>query len=125
MRSFANGQWSKDSQLWWTGAKVGDRLTLSFDTDREGDFELFASFTKAIDYGVCQLKLNGQPISTPLDFYNDGVISTGPLGLGSHRLRNGNNTLQIEIVGANEKAQKSYMVGLDYLYLQSIESTDQ
>ena len=125
MKSFANGQWSKDSQLWWTGAKVGDRLTLSFDTDREGDFELFASFTKAIDYGVCQLKLNGQPIGTPIDFYNDGVISTGPLGLGSHRLRNGNNTLQIEIVGANEKAQKSYMVGLDYLYLQSIESTDQ
>ncbi|MGC6444693.1 MAG: hypothetical protein ACON4H_18720, partial [Rubripirellula sp.] len=117
-------QWSKDNQLWWTGAKVGDRLTLTFDSGLEGDYELFASFTKAIDYGVCQIKLNGQPIGGSIDFYNDGVVSTGPVGLGIHHLKSGTNALQIEIIGANDKAQKSYMVGLDYLYLQEVKPTD-
>ena len=124
MKSFVNGQWSKDNQLWWTGAKVGDRLTLTFDSGLEGDYELFASFTKAIDYGVCQIKLNGQPIGGSIDFYNDGVVSTGPVGLGIHHLKSGTNALQIEIIGANDKAQKSYMVGLDYLYLQEVKPTD-
>ena len=38
--------------------------------------------------------------------------------LGVFDLTAGENRLQIEVVGAHEKAEKSYMVGLDYLRLE-------
>jgi hypothetical protein len=38
--------------------------------------------------------------------------------MGTHELSQGQHVLRIEIVGANEKAVKSYMFGLDYLKLE-------
>ncbi len=34
----------------------------------------------------------------------------------------GQHTLRVEIVGANEKAVKKYMFGLDYLTLEEVQS---
>jgi len=48
----------------------------------------------------------------------DGVEPTDEIDLGSFTLKKGRNTLTAEIVGANEKAIKSYMFGLDYVLLK-------
>ena len=76
-----------------------------------------AQFTKAVDHGIVQLALDGQKLGDPIDFYHDGVIATGELDLGAHRLNTGEHGLSVEITGANPKAVKSYMFGLDYLKL--------
>ena len=41
-----------------------------------------------------------------------------PLFPGTHDLKRGSHRLSVEIVGANEKAKKAYMFGLDYLILK-------
>ena len=125
MKSFTAGDWSRDSHLWWTQGKPGDTLTLKFSAPSAGEYEISLALTKAIDYGVFELKLNGTTLAERVDLYDPQVVSTGPLGFGSHRLSE-DNTLSIRIVGANEKALKRYMFGLDYLYLKpSNTKTDQ
>lgn len=118
MGNFKASRWSGDSQLFWSGAKPGDRLDLELGVPREGQFDVTASFTMARDYGIVQLKLDDQPLGEPLDLYNyPDVITTGVLNLGQRKLSAGKHRLSIEIVGANASATKAYMVGLDFVRL--------
>jgi hypothetical protein len=109
--------WSNDAQLWWTGARPGDKLELALTVTNGGTYKLLAQFTKAVDYGIVQLTLDGQKLGDQIDLYHDGVIATGELDLGAYRLSAGEHRLSVEITGANSKAVKSYMFGLDYLKL--------
>ena len=47
-------------------------------------------------------------------------MPTGPLDLGAHELTAGEHKLTVEITGANRKAVKAYMVGLDYVKLEPV-----
>lgn len=110
-------KWSNEAQLWWVDAKPGDKLVLALPVEKAGRYQLAAQFTKAVDYGIVQLSLNGANVSGPMDFFNKGVIATGELDLGAHELAAGENRLTVEITGANERAVKRYMFGLDYVKL--------
>jgi hypothetical protein len=112
------GRWSGDAQLWWTNAKPGDQLNLALPVKQAGRYVVKAQFTKAVDYGVMQILLNGRPLGKPLDFFNPNVIPSGELTLGTAALKAGENRLAIRVVGANPKAVKAYMCGLDYLKLE-------
>ncbi len=110
-------QWSNDMQLWWTDAKPGDKIDLALPVTKDGRYKLVAQLTKAVDYGIVQLSLDGRSVAGPIDLYNNGVIATGELDFGIHRLSAGEHTLTVEIVGTNPKADKSFMFGLDYVKL--------
>lgn len=112
-------RYSGASQLWWTGAKPGNTLTLALPVGKTGKFELALGLTKAVDYGIVQWALDGQKLGDPIDLYNDGVVPFGPLELGTFDLKAGEHKLSATIVGANDKAVKSYMVGLDYVNLKA------
>jgi putative membrane-bound dehydrogenase-like protein len=118
MGPFPLGKWQNNDQLWWTGAKPGDKLTIAIPIRQTGTYAVSAVLTKARDYGIVQLSLDGKKVGGPLDLYNPEVISTEPLPLGTHTLTAGKHQLTVEIVGANPKAQKSYLFGLDYLSFQ-------
>ncbi len=110
-------QWSNDAQLWWTGAKPGDKLELVLPVEKTGRYELLAQLTKAVDYGIVQLSLDGGKLGEPIDLYHDGVIATGELELGARELSAGEHKLTVAITGANAKAVTSFMFGLDYVKL--------
>lgn len=111
------GQWSGDAHLWWIEAKPGDKLELALPVKKAGNWKLSAQFTKAPDYGIVQLYLDGRKLGKPIDLYHPSVISTGPSILFASDLSAGDHKLTVEITGANDKAIKSYMFGLDYLRL--------
>jgi len=115
------GKWSNECHLWWTGGKPGDKLTVAFPVAADGKYKLKTQLTKAIDYGIVQLSLDGAKLGEPLDLFNDGVIPTGELDLGTHDLKAGQHKLTLEIVGTNDKAKKAYMAGLDYIKLEPAE----
>jgi hypothetical protein len=79
------------------------------------------ALTQAVDYGIVQFALDGQKLGNPIDLYHDGVVPTGPLDLGAQALTAGDHKLTVEITGANEKAAKSYMFGLDYVKLETVK----
>ena len=110
-------RWSNDAHLWWINAKLGDELVLALPVKESGNYKLLAQLTKAVDYGIVQFALDGQKLGRPIDLYNDGVVPTGELDLGRLELTTGDHKLSVKITGANEKAVKAYMFGLDYVKL--------
>ena len=113
--------WSNGAQLWWTDAKPGDRLELVLPVAKAGHYRLLAQFTKAVDYGIVQLWLDGEKLGPPMDLFHDGVIATGELELGTHVLAVGPHIFSAEITGANPNAVKSFMFGLDYVKLVEVK----
>ena len=119
--AYPDGKWSDDEQLWWTKGKVGDKLVLALPVKEDGKYEVQAVLTKARDYGIVQLYLDDKKLGEPIDLYNPEVVPTKPLSFGTQELTKGEHKLTVEIVGANEKAVKAYMFGLDYVLLKKAE----
>ncbi|HIG30414.1 MAG TPA: hypothetical protein EYQ50_22490 [Verrucomicrobiales bacterium] len=116
MSGFSKGKWSGNDQLWWHGGKPGDRIELNTPVGREGRYAVFISLTKARDYGIFRITLNGEEISKNIDLFNEpDVITTGVIFLGEHHLKAGDHVLGVELIGANPKAVQSYMFGLDWV----------
>ncbi len=109
---------SNEQHLWWRDAKVGDKMAVAFDAPQPGIYRVYARFVKANDYGIIQLSINGEKAGEPIDFYHTSVGVTEEKFLGEFELKTTGNELRAEITGANEKAIKNYMFGLDYLRLQ-------
>ena len=115
-----DGPWSNYAHLWWTGGSPGAKLDLQFRVKDAGKYEIKAQLTKAADYGIVQLYVDDQKLGEPIDLYNEHLIATGELSLGTLELSAGQHKLTAEIVGANEKAAKGYMFGLDYIKLDRL-----
>lgn len=109
--------WSGAKQLWWRDGKVGDRLVLEFSVDEVGRYEAIANLTKAVDYGIVQLKINGKTAGDPVDRYHT-TVANDDIRLGVFRLTKGPNRLEVVISGSNTKAIAKHMFGLDYLLLR-------
>ena len=120
MGPFGKGLWKNDEQLWWTGAKPGDQLALELTTRRNirrEKYEMTVHLTKAPDYGIVQFFVNDEKAGEPIDLYNPTVVPSGPISLGTFDLQRRVNQVTVKIVGANPKAVKSYMFGIDRLNL--------
>jgi hypothetical protein len=116
MANFKAGEWSGGKHLWWTGGKVGDKLTVSFPVKKAGLQKVHAVFTKAPDYGIVRLAVDGQPsVLGDLDLYRGNVSNTQVRFIGEFDLQPGDHMLEVTIIGHNEKAKPAMMFALDYL----------
>ncbi len=112
------GEWSGGSQLWWAGAKPGEKLTLALPVKETGRYELKAALTKAKDYGIIDVALDDKPVATAWDGFNGPkVIHSDELDWGVHELSAGEHQLTFTITGKHPDAVPRYMVGLDYVRL--------
>jgi hypothetical protein len=118
MRPFGVGKWKNDVQLYWIGGKPGDKLDLGLPVERTGTYKAHIVLTKAPDYAIVQLYLDGVKAASPIDLYDPRVAPTAPISLGTYTLAGGNHTLRVMITGANPKAVKKYMFGVDHLILE-------
>ncbi len=110
-----NFGWSDDSQLWWRHGKTGDELFTRFILNEDGRYNISAQLTKAPDYGILQLFLNGVPVGPRFNgFHTDGVI-TEQVKLGTHALTKGEHILSVKILGADANAKPGNMAGIDWL----------
>ncbi len=112
--------WSGDAHLWWINAKPGDKLELALPVAATGTYRIGMQLTKAPDYGIVQFYLDGEKLGKAQDLYHGSVVATGLLSFGQRELTAGSHKLRIEILGANEKAVKNYMAGLDYVKLERV-----
>lgn len=110
-------KWSGAAQLWWTQGQMGDELVLGFDVATAGRKRVVLGLTKAPDYAIVQVAVNGEKAGKPIDLF-DPHVTSAEVDLGEFDLKAGQNKLSIHITDANEKAVKSYMVGLDYILLK-------
>ena len=100
------GMWSGDMQFCWpmeaplTAADMpGAVLTAEFISwFKEGDFTLDAIMTKAGDFGVYKIEINGRVVVDRVDF--NGVLGGYPYTWDAHLVR-GTNTLKVTCLAAS------------------------
>ena len=117
-----DGLTSRNTILWWREGLPSHQLTFAVEAPEDGSFELIAAFLHDREMGIVQPLLNGEPIGDPLDFYQPDLTAPGPVSLGVHEFRSGENALTFRMTGANPDAEKNYIFGLDYLKLLPGES---
>ena len=110
-----NYGWSRESQLWWRNADTGSELVTKFILNKTGKFKVSANLTKAVDYGIIQLYLNGTPVGPKFDGYIASGVKAVPVDLGTQVLSEGENILSVKILGANKSAKPGNMAGIDWL----------
>jgi hypothetical protein len=109
-------RWSGGAQLWWVLSKAGEQMTIPLPAPTAGTYELVGYFTRAQDYGDVRLRVNGRALSPIVRGYSPTVEPTGPISFGRVPLRAGQNTVTLEIVGKDARAQgysDGYLVGID------------
>ena len=111
--------WSCGGQRWWVQAETGDRIDLAFDVEHEGTYEIRAGLTRARDFGIVQLLVNGRETGPPVDLYAESIAFGPEQSLGVFKLIPGQNTLSAVLKGANPEAIPAMMFGLDYVRLLS------
>jgi hypothetical protein len=111
--------WSKDAHLWWRGAGVGAELKLEFECAEEGERTLILALTRAPDYGIHRITVNGKALAEEVDLYAEKVAPAGEREFEGVLIRKGANEIVVRVVGTNPKANpKNHMFGLDYLRLK-------
>ncbi len=112
---FADG-FSRESHLWWRDAKPGDVLTLRFHSPHGGRRSLVLALTRAIDYGIVEIAVNGHALGGSIDLFADHVGPDGERTFEDVPLVEGANEMAVKIVGTNENARpRNYMFGVDYV----------
>lgn len=118
MLAFTKDKWSGNDHLWWTEAGPNAKLELEIPVEADGEYNLEAVLTMAVDYGIVRLTLDGESLGDPFDCYNvPDVITSGVLTFGPRKLKAGQHKLGLEIVGKHPQAAPGYMLGLDYVRL--------
>ncbi len=117
MNPFGPGRWDDNDQLWWTGGRPGDELTVEFPVAKAGEWQVEVILTRAPDYGMVQLALDDAAVSGAIDLFNPTVTPTWPIPLGRHQLAAGTHRLSVKITGANEQAQGRFLFGIDRIRL--------
>jgi hypothetical protein len=117
--SFTGGRWSKDGQMLAVGTQPGDWIELELPEREPGKHRLEIFLTKAADYGVVTVSLDGAPLGAEIDLFSDrGVMPTGALDLGEVELRKKGDVLRLTVVRANERAAPPhFQFGIDGIRL--------
>ncbi|MCY3021395.1 MAG: DUF2961 domain-containing protein [Planctomycetota bacterium] len=115
---FADGQWSKDGQLFVQAKKPGDFIELLIAEKAEGARKVTLYATKSHDYGILRFTINGKQVEKEFDSYNGQPVLSGPVELGVFEPKDGQFTLRVEVTGANPESKgPKYYFGLDAVVL--------
>ena len=118
MRGFPDGIWSNGKQWTFFAGKQGDKATFELVPSEEGTYEVSIFGTKANDYGIMEISLNGgKPVK--VDCYYTDVVNTGEIPLGEAATKGGKITMTIRIAGQNPLSRGN-MFGLDYIIMNKI-----
>jgi serine/threonine protein kinase/tetratricopeptide (TPR) repeat protein len=123
MSSWTSQTWSNGCQL-FCRAQRGGYVELAVEVPRAGRHALTVHFTKAFDYGIVEVSLDGAKIGEPFDgyFYGypfPGVIPSGGVAFGMMDLGQGQHQIRFTAVDKNAKS-KDYFMGIDCLKLEPV-----
>lgn len=115
MQGFGSG-WSGHEQLFWSGGAPGSVLELAFDLPADGRYSVEMNLTRAPDYGLLRFELDGEPGGEGFDGFDPGVVTSGPVALGTFTLSVGTHRVRVTIAGKSRQSS-GYFAGIDSLRL--------
>ena len=114
MFTLATGaRWLHDDQLFCEDARPGQSIDLTFETTETLSGPAVLMVTKAPDYGIIRVKLDGRTVVGEFNCYAPKVVPA-PIPLGRKTLAAGKHVLEITVTGKDTRAAGTRW-GLDYL----------
>ncbi len=111
---FPGGHWSKDGHMFAYGTQRGDWIELRLPEQKPGRYPLEIFMTKAGDYGIVAVFVNGVRLGTFDLWSGSGVVPSGALKLGEVELGDRTNVIRFEIEGKNPNAKPPFFLfGVD------------
>ncbi|MDR3707739.1 MAG: DUF2961 domain-containing protein [Capsulimonadaceae bacterium] len=111
--------WSRGTQLFWKNGVAEDTLIVPINVANAGRYEVIAYLTKADDYGMFTFSLADQQLGGAFDAYNDRVVNSGPISLGTVALPPGPSPFVVTIAGKNPASRATFF-GLDAIVLKPL-----
>ena len=108
--------WSGGAQAWIHGTKAGDKTVFRFNVPTTGSYELSTVLTKAADYGIVDVQIDGNA-AVSFDGYQASGVGTQAVALGAVQLAAGDHQFVVTVTGKNGAAT-GYLVGVDLLDLK-------
>jgi hypothetical protein len=104
-------RWSNENQLFCPG-ELNSHVVLEFEVGESRSYELDVYFTKAPDYGIVEVLVDGKVVGKPFDGYSPTVEPSGKVNFGIIELSKGKHSIEFRTVGKNEKST-NYFMGID------------
>ncbi|TDX03742.1 DUF2961 family protein [Kribbella sp. VKM Ac-2566] len=108
--------WSGGAQAWIHGTKTGDKTVFGFSVPTTGSYQLSTVLTKAADYGIVDVQIDGKA-AVSFDGYQASGVGTQTVALGTVQLAAGEHQFVVTVTGKNGAAT-GYLVGVDLLDLR-------
>jgi hypothetical protein len=116
MNDYDRDQWSRGRQLIGHAGRDG-HVTLRVDLPTAGKYRLLICFTKAPNYGILEVSLDGKGIGGRFDGFHPRVVPSGRVDFGLVELTKGTHAVRFTVVGKN-LASDNYYMGIDCLELR-------
>jgi D-arabinan exo alpha-(1,3)/(1,5)-arabinofuranosidase (non-reducing end) len=114
-----DGGWSGGKQLFFTPGAQGAFLEVTFSVAEEGLHDVSGLVTHSWDYGIYEVRLDGNPVGRRLLLYSPDV-KTEMTRWGQHQLTSGSHTLRFSAVGTQAESG-GYFLGLDAILLRKVQ----
>ncbi len=111
------GAWNAGNHLLFKNTQVGDVVEVRIPAASPVAEKLILHATKAKDYGVVRISVNGKPAGTDLDLFAGKPVPSGAIPLGAFNPVDGAYILRVEVVGQNPKSAGT-LFGLDCVVLK-------
>ncbi len=114
--------WSGDTHLVWTHVEKGQSIEIEFAAAATAQYALALRMTRARDYGIFQLYLDGEKLGKPVDLFSPSLEAAAPVTFPSRQLAKGKHKLRAEAIGSSSDVKLPHRVGihlfgLDYIAL--------
>ena len=113
MWTTAEQGWVRGNQLWCHDNKVGETVSVDFETTRPWRGELAFGLTKARDYGRISIMLDGKVVVEDFNGYGEAVAPS-EVRAGAVTLKPGRHTLAVKLLGRDERSSGTIW-GMDYM----------
>jgi tetratricopeptide (TPR) repeat protein len=113
-------RWSNGYQLFCAAQKAG-HVELEIKVPATGRYKLAVHFTRAPNYGIIQVALDGATVGKPFDSFDRAVNPSGAVELATVELTAGKHRVRFTAVDKNPQSG-NYNMGIDCLILTPIAS---
>ena len=117
--SFRGGRWAGNAHLFAKNAALGAWVEFELIVDEPGPREVVLFLTRARDYGIVQVSVDGEPLGEPIDLWTaGGVTPSGAIELGRREL-SPQSVLRLEVVESNDRSSSPHhQFGIDGVRLR-------
>jgi hypothetical protein len=109
--------WSGATQIWFQATKAPSHFSVHFDVPQDGTYDLSEMYTRARDYGVHTVAVDGQAVGAPVDGYSPDLIGDTNADLGTVSLTRGTHTLTWTVTG-KDPSSSGFFAGIDVVSLE-------